>query len=48
MGLALDSEANAANATIVSTSASSVAAFVIATDEEQVIANEAFSVLAAE
>jgi acetate kinase len=48
LGLTLDSEANAANATIVSTSASSVTAFVIATDEEQIIANEALSVLAAE
>ncbi|WP_047462081.1 acetate/propionate family kinase [Rhizobium rhizogenes] len=48
LGLALDSKANAANATIVSTSASSVAAFIIATDEEQIIANEALSILAAE
>jgi acetate kinase len=48
MGLVLDSEANAANAPIISASSSSVTLFVIATDEEQIIANEALSVLASE
>lgn len=46
LGVALDGEANTASACIISTSASSVATFVIATDEEQIIANEALSVLA--
>ncbi|CAH1648017.1 MULTISPECIES: acetate/propionate family kinase [unclassified Chelatococcus] len=47
LGLALDGEANAANAVRVSAAMSRVAAFVIPTDEEQVIADEAESVLAA-
>ncbi|NKJ09451.1 acetate kinase [Rhizobium sp. SG741] len=46
LGVALDGEANTTSASIISTSASSVATFVIATDEEQIIANEALSVLA--
>ncbi|SCB39507.1 acetate/propionate family kinase [Rhizobium lusitanum] len=46
LGVALDGKANATSASIISTSASSVATFVIATDEEQIIANEALSVLA--
>jgi len=46
LGIALDSEANTVNAPIISTLASSIAAFVIPTDEEQIIANEALSVLA--
>ncbi len=46
LGVALDSDANATNAPVISTSASSITAFVIATDEEQIIANEALSVLA--
>lgn len=46
LGLDIDGKANAASALIISTSASSVTAFVIATDEEQIIANEALSVLA--
>lgn len=48
LGVALDGKANTTNEPIISTSASSVATFVIATDEEQTIANEALSVLAAE
>lgn len=46
LGVALDGKANSTSASIISTSASSVATFVIATDEEQIIANEALSVLA--
>lgn len=46
LGVALDGEANTTSASVISTSASSVATFVIATDEEQIIANEALSVLA--
>jgi acetate kinase len=48
LGVALDGKANTTNEPIISTSASSIATFVIATDEEQTIANEALSVLAAE
>lgn len=48
LGVALDDNANATSGPIISTSASPVATFVIATDEEQIIANEALSVLAAE
>jgi len=46
LGVAIDGEANSTSASVISTSASSVATFVIATDEEQIIANEALSVLA--
>jgi len=46
LGVALDGKANTTSASVISTSASSVATFVIATDEEQIIANEALSVLA--
>ncbi|CAH1653643.1 acetate/propionate family kinase [Chelatococcus asaccharovorans] len=46
LGLALDAEANAGNATCISAATSPVSAFVIPTDEEQVIADEAESVLA--
>lgn len=46
LGLEMDGNANSANAPTISTSASSVAAFIIPTDEEQIIANEALSVLA--
>jgi len=45
LGLALDEAANAANAPRISGSESRVAAFVIATDEERVIADEARSLL---
>ena len=45
LGLVLDEPANAANAAVISNSSSRIAAFVIATDEEQVIADEAFSIL---
>ncbi|MFN4283136.1 MAG: acetate/propionate family kinase [Alphaproteobacteria bacterium] len=47
LGLALDAEANRANAELISASSSRVAAFVIPTDEEQVIADEALAVLRA-
>ncbi len=45
LGLTLNETANAANAGTISNAASRIAAFVIATDEEQVIADEALSVL---
>jgi acetate kinase len=45
LGLALDGAANAANALRISGPASRIAAFVIATDEERVIADEALSLL---
>ncbi len=48
LGVAIDGEANTTSAPIITTSASSVTAFVIPTDEEQIIANEALSVLAGE
>ncbi|MFT4184022.1 MAG: hypothetical protein QM636_19130, partial [Rhizobium sp.] len=48
LNLKIDDKANIANAPVLSTSASSVAAFMISTDEEQIIANEALSVLASE
>lgn len=48
LGLALDDAANDANAPRISTPRSRVAAFVIATDEERIIADEALAVLAAE
>ncbi|AYG70082.1 MULTISPECIES: acetate/propionate family kinase [unclassified Rhizobium] len=47
-GLYIDSDANAANAPVISTSASTITAFVIPTDEEQIIADEALVILAAE
>ncbi len=47
LGLALDEAANAANSGRISAAESTVAAFVIPTDEEQVIADEAASVLGA-
>jgi acetate kinase len=45
LGLAIDEKANAANDFTISTSESRIAAHVIATDEEQIIAEEALSVL---
>lgn len=45
LGLDLDPAANAANAILISTSESRMAAFVIPTDEEQVIAEETVSLL---
>jgi len=45
LGLCLDHAANAANTTLISDPASRIAAFVIATDEEQVIAEEAVAML---
>lgn len=45
LGLDLNPAANAANATLISNPASRIAAYVIATDEEQVIADETFSIL---
>lgn len=47
LGLALDEAANAANAGTISAPGSRVAAFVIPTDEERVIADEALALLAA-
>ncbi len=46
LGLDLDAQANAGNATTISSRQSRIAAFVIPTDEEQVIADEALSTLA--
>ncbi|PTM40647.1 acetate/propionate family kinase [Bosea sp. 124] len=46
LGLALDEAANAANAATITAASSRIGAFVIATDEEQVIADEAFAALA--
>jgi len=48
LGLTLDEPANAANAGTISSESSLIAALVIATDEEQVIADEALSVLGLE
>jgi acetate kinase len=45
LGVELDSHANAANANIVSSAGSRVTVLVLATDEEQVIADEAISIL---
>ncbi|WP_020186174.1 acetate/propionate family kinase [Methylopila sp. 73B] len=45
LGLSLDEAANAANAEVISATGSRIAAFVIPTDEEQVIADEAASLL---
>jgi acetate kinase len=45
LGLELDTAANAANAETISIGSSRIAAFVIPTDEEQVIADEARSIL---
>lgn len=48
LGLSVDPAANAGNARRISRADSRVAAFVIATDEERIIAEEALSVLAAQ
>ncbi|RFB90046.1 acetate kinase [Rhizobium leguminosarum bv. trifolii] len=45
LGLSIDEQANSANAFTISTGESRIAAHVIATDEEQVIADEALSIL---
>ncbi|MCY1250100.1 putative propionate kinase [compost metagenome] len=45
LGLEIDAEANGVNATVISTEQSRIKAYVIPTDEEQVIAREALSVL---
>lgn len=45
LGVAVDPEANKANAGVISSAASRVSVFVIPTDEEQVIADEALSVI---
>ncbi|OWV87390.1 acetate kinase [Rhizobium sp. N122] len=45
LGLSIDEQANSANALTISTGESRIAAHVIATDEEQVIADEALSIL---
>lgn len=45
LGLELDRDANAANAGIISAPSSRIAAYVIPTNEEQVIADEVFSIL---
>jgi acetate kinase len=45
MGLSLSEAANKANATVISTRDSKIAALVIPTDEEQVIADEAVSIV---
>ena len=45
LGLELDRAANAANAEVISSPSSRITAYVIPTNEEQVIADEAFSVL---
>ena len=47
LGLELDEAANAANVARISSPSSRIAAFVIATDEERVIADEALSILEA-
>lgn len=48
LGLEIDAKANAGNAFAISAPASRIAAFVIPTDEEQVIADEALALLAPE
>jgi acetate kinase len=45
LGVKLDGQANAANASVISSAASRVAVLILATDEEQVIADEANSIL---
>jgi acetate kinase len=45
LGVAVDPEANKANAPVISSAGSRVSVFVIPTDEEQVIADEALSVV---
>ena len=45
IGVELDDQANAANAGIISSAASRVTVLVLATDEEQIIADEAISIL---
>jgi acetate kinase len=47
LGRHIDVEANAANAQIISSTDSRIKVFVIATDEEQVIADDAFGLLKA-
>ncbi len=47
MGLHLDDGRNEANMTVISTPDSKIAALVIPTDEEQVIADEALAILRA-
>ncbi|SCX16456.1 Acetate kinase [Agrobacterium sp. DSM 25558] len=47
LGLDIDVEANAANAQLISSTDSKIKVFVIATDEEQVIADDAFGLLKA-
>ncbi|MBW8787483.1 MAG: acetate/propionate family kinase, partial [Rhizobium leguminosarum] len=44
LGLTIDEKANAANGFIISARESRIAAHVIATDEEQIIADEALTV----
>lgn len=48
LGLTLDDAANAGNAARISAPGSRIAAFVIATDEERVIADESLAILAAD
>jgi acetate kinase len=45
LGLKLDDAANAENALLISSPESSIAVHVMATDEEQVIADEAYGLL---
>jgi acetate kinase len=45
LGVAIDPDANGRHATRIATASSTVAVLVVPTDEEQVIAEEAFSVL---
>ena len=47
LGLTVDEKANAANGFTITTPASRITAHVIATDEEQIIAQEALSILRA-
>jgi acetate kinase len=44
LGLEIDPAANTANAEVISTTASRIAAFVISTDEEQIIGSDALSI----
>jgi acetate kinase len=45
MGVSLSEPANKANATVISARGSNISVFVIPTDEEQVIADEALAVI---
>ena len=45
MGLSLNEAANKTNATVLNAKDSAIAAFVIPTDEEQVIADEALAII---